>query len=217
MSWGLVMVKRTSRWGWLALALALASAGCGGGGGNNDQGIVFRASGIFRSLTNITPERITCTEPLTIESSISDTSGTISLTDTFVYPDRNDPVGDPCGGQLALQNSLTQQSINVQFVTVRYEVAGSAVQVPTNVVNTGITIPSANCEGCTSSGQDGLVYLSLEGRLVPEVTMTFLNQNVNRLPATPYQLDIFVTASGQSDQGTNYETNEIGYTLTVVD
>jgi len=210
------MVKRTLRWGGLALALALV-AGCGGSGGNNDQGIVFRASGFFRSVTNITPDRITCTEPLTVDSAISDTSGTISLTTTVVYPDSGDPVGDPCGGQLGLQNNLTRQSINVQFVTVRYEVAGSAVQVPTQVFNTGITIPSATCEGCTSSGEDGLVYLSLIGRLVPEVTMTFLNQNVNRLPATPYQMDIYVTASGQSDQGTNYETNEIGYTLTVVD
>lgn len=211
------MVKRTSWWGGLTLALALGAVGCGGGGGNNDQGIVFRASGIFRSLTNITPERITCTEPLTVDASISDTSGQISLSSTFFYPDRNDPVGDPCGGQLALQNSLTQQSINVQFVTVRYEVAGSAVQVPTQVVNTGTTIPSASCEGCTASGQDGLVYLSLTGQIVDDVTMTFLNQNVNRLPATPYQLDVYITASGQSDQGTNYETNEIGYTLSVVD
>lgn len=210
------MVKRMMLGGGLAFALALV-AGCGGSGGNNDQGIVFRASGIFRTLTNITPERITCTEPITVESSISDTSGQISLSSTFFYPDRTDPFGDPCGGQLALQNSLAQQSINVQFVTVEYEVAGAAVQVPTNVVNTGITIPSPSCEGCTSSGQDGLVFLLLTGQLVPEQIITFLNQNVNRLPATPYQMNLFITASGQSDQGTNYETNEIGYTLTVVD
>ena len=210
------MVKRMMLGGGLAFALALV-AGCGGSGGNNDQGIVFRASGIFRTLTNITPERITCTEPITVESSISDTSGEISLSSTFFYPDRTDPFGDPCGGQLALQNSLVQQSINVQFVTVEYEVPGAAVQVPTNVVNTGITIPSPSCEGCTSSGQDGLVFLLLTGQLVPEQIITFLNQNVNRLPATPYQMNLFITASGQSDQGTNYETNEIGYTLTVVD
>lgn len=211
------MVKRTLWVGGLALALALV-AGCGGGSdGNNDQGIVFRASGIFRSLTNITPDRITCTEPLTVEQSISDTTGQISLSSTFFYPDRNDPFGDPCGGQLALQNSLVTQSLNVQFVTIEYQVAGAAVQVQTNVVNTGITIPPASCEGCTASGQDGLVFLQLLGQLVPEQTIAFLNQNVNRLPATPYQMDLFITASGQSDQGTNYTTNEIGYTLTVVD
>jgi hypothetical protein len=210
------MVKRTLWCGGLALALALL-AGCGGSGGNNDQGIVFRASGIFRTLTNITPERITCTEPVTLDSSISDVAGSISLSSTFFYPDRTDPFGDPCGGELALINSLATQSINVQFVTIRYEVAGSAVEVPTNVVNTGITVPPLSCEGCTSSGQNGLVYLALREQIVPQSRMVFLNQNVNRLPATPYQLDVYITASGQSDQGTNYTTNEVGYTLTVVD
>ena len=212
------MVKRTLRWSGLAFVLALV-AGCGGGsGGNNDQGVVFRASGIFRTQTNITPDRITCTEPITVESAISDTTGTISLSTTDFYPDRFNPVGDPCGGQLALQNSLSTQSINVQFVTVEYQVAGSAVQVPTYVVNTGVTIPSPNCLTCTfSSGQPGVAYVLLNGGLVPQQIITFLNQNVNRLPATPYQMDLFVTASGQSDQGTNYETNVIGYTITVVD
>jgi len=198
------------------LALALV-AGCGGGGGNNDQGIVFRASGIFRSLTNITPDRITCTEPLTVESAIADSAGTVSLSGTLFYPNRNDPVGDPCGGQLALVNSLVSQSINVQFVTVEYQVAGAAVQVPTHVINAGITVPPPTCEGCTSSGVDGLQYLLLTEQIVPEITMTFLAQNVNRLPATPYQMDVFITASGQSDQGTNYESNQIGYSITVVD
>jgi hypothetical protein len=211
------MVKRTLRWSGLACVLALV-AGCGGSGGNNDQGIVFRASGIFRTQTNITPERITCTEPITVESAIADTAGTISLSGTLFYPNRTDPLGDPCGGQLALQNQLTSQSINVQFVTVEYEVAGAAVQVPTYTVNTGITVPPPTCLGCTSSGLDGLVYLLFnEGGLVPEQIITFLNQNVNRLPVPPYQLNLFITASGQSDQGTNYETNEIGYTVTVVE
>ena len=210
------MVKRTLRWS--GLLCALAFVGCGGSGGNNDQGIVFRAQGIFRTQTNITPDRITCTEPITVESAISDSTGTISLSQTDFYPNRVDPVGDPCGGQLALQNSLTSQAINVQFVTVEYQVAGSAVQVPTYVVNTGITIPSPTCETCQfSSGQPGLAFLLLNGGIVPQQIMTFLNQNVNRLPATPYQMDVFITASGQSDQGTNYETNQIGYTLTVVD
>jgi hypothetical protein len=210
------MVKRTLWQGVLALALALV-AGCGGGGGNNDQGIVFRAGGIFRTLTNITPDRITCTEPITVESAISDSAGEISLSSTFVYPNRTDPVGDPCGGQMSLVNNLASQSVNVQFVTIEYDVAGAAVQVPTNVVNVGLTVPPPSCEGCTSSGVDGLSFLLLVGQIVPPVTMTFLNQNVNRLPATPYQMDVFITASGQSDQGTNYTTNTIGYTLTVVD
>jgi hypothetical protein len=216
MSWGLVMVKRTLRWGGLACALALI-AGCGGGGGNNDQGIVFRATGVYRTQTNITPDNITCTEPPTVESAISDTGGTVSLSGSRWFPDRGDPEGNPCGGELGLQNSLQNQSINVQFVTIEYEVPGAAVQVPTYTFNTGITVPPPTCQNCTSSGQPGVVYLALRQQIVPEEIIVFLNQNVNRLPVTPYQMNVFITAYGQSDQGTNYESNTVGYTITVTD
>lgn len=211
------MVKRMLVWGGLACALALV-AGCGGSGGNNDQGIVFRAGGVFRTQTNISSGTITCTEPTVTSATISDTAGTISLSSTDFYPDRTDPRGDPCGGQLALENNLTSQSINVQFVTFEYDVAGAAVQVPTERLDTGITIPPPTCVDCDpSSGQTGLVFLSLQQQIVNAVTMTFLNQNVNRLPATPYTMSVTITAFGQSDQGTNYESNPIGYTITVTD
>ncbi|MBY0278422.1 hypothetical protein K2Z84_24090 [Candidatus Binatia bacterium] len=210
------MVKRTLVWSGLACALALV-AGCGGGsGGNNDQGIVFRAGGTFETKTSITSDRITCTEPPTVDGVISDVSGVISLSRTLSYPNTSlDSDGDPCGGRLALINSLTSQSINVQFVTIEYEIPGAAVAVPDGVPNVGIVVPPASCETCTSTGQPGLVYLSLFGQLVSRETMTFLQNNVNRLPATPFQMNLFITASGQSDQGTNYETNAVGYTITV--
>ena len=214
------MVKKTLLGGGLAFVLALVG-GCGGSGGNNDQGIVFRATGIFRTQTNITtgdPPVITCTEPIVGNSTITDVSGTISLSNTRFYPDRVDPAGDPCGGELALVNNLSSQSINVQFVTIKYQIAGAAVAVDDNVVNTGFTISPATCEDCQfSSGQPGLIFLALRGQLVPQRIITFLNVNVNRLPVPPFQMDLFITASGQSDQGTNYETNEVGYTLTVED
>lgn len=211
------MVKRMLAWGGLGCVLALV-AGCGGSGGNNDQGIVFRAGGIFRTQTNVSSGTITCTEPTVGSATISDTAGTISLRNTLYYPNRTAADGDPCGGQLALENNLTSQSINVQFVTIDYDVPGAAVDVPTNPLNTGITIPPPTCEDCLfSSGQPGLVFLSLVQQLVSAETIAFLNQNVNRLPATPYTMNVYVTASGQSDQGTNYESNTIGYTISVTD
>jgi hypothetical protein len=205
---------------WMGLGLVVATAffvGCGGSGGNNDQGIVFRATGIFRTLTSDTGTIITCTDPITASQAITDTAGTISLTLTVDYPNRNQSISDPCGGYVGLQNNLSQQSINTQFATVRYEVAGSAVQVPTVPVNIGLTVPPASCKGCTSSGIDGFIYLPLAQQLVSQETITFLNQNSNELPAPPYQMNVFVTVSGQSDQGTNYTSNEIGYTITVVE
>lgn len=209
------MVLRKTWWGGLVAMLALF-VGCGGGsGGNNDQGIVFRATGIFRTLTSVTTGIITCTDPITNTQAITDTAGTISLSTTENYPNRTDPFADPCGGFVGLQNNLASQSINAQFVSIRYEVAGAAIQVPEVAVNIGLTVPPATCKNCTSSGIDGLIYLPLVQQLVPTETIAFLNLNQNLLPAPPYQMDVFVTVSGQSDQGTNYDSNEIGYTITV--
>jgi hypothetical protein len=208
------MVLRKTCWGGLVVALGLF-IGCGGSGGNNDQGIVFRATGIFRTLTSVSGGTITCTDPITTAQAITDSAGRISLSSTRFYPDRNDGVADPCGGYVGLQNNLSQQSVNAQFASVRYEVPGSAVQVPDNPVNVGLTVPPPSCEDCTSSGLPGLAYLPLVQQLVPEPIIAFLNQFQNQLPTPPYQMNVFVTVSGQSDQGTNYTTNEIGYTITV--
>jgi hypothetical protein len=208
------MVLRKTCWGGLVVALALF-IGCGGSGGNNDQGIVFRATGIFRSLTTVSGGTITCTDPLTVAQAITDTAGRVSLAVTPFYPNRNDGLADPCGGFIGLQNNLTSQSVNVQFVSLRYDVAGAAIQVPPEEINVGLTIPPVSCKDCTSSGVDGLAYLPTVQNLVSQVTMQFLALNQNLLPTPPYQMDIFLTVSGQSDQGTNYESNELGYTITV--
>ncbi len=208
------MVKKTS-WGGLLCALALV-AGCGGSGGNNDQGIVFRATGIFRGLESIQPDRITCTEPTT-SNAIIDASFTLSLSLPIGgFPDRFNPDADPCGGYIGLQNNLTNQSINVYEIAIRYEVPGAAVQIPDWSVSFGQSIPPATFEGDTPSGQPNLIFAELVGQIVPLPILVFLNQNVNRLPETPYVMNVFIKARGQSDQGTNYETNEIGYTLTIV-
>jgi len=211
------MVLRKTCWGGLVAVLALF-IGCGGGGGNNDQGIVFRATGIFRALTSISGGIVTCTEPVTTTQAITDSAGTVSLSQTPKYPSR-DPgaLADPCGGYIGLQNNLANQSFNAQFISIRYEVPGSAVQVPENPYNIGITVPPASCKGCTSSGLDGLLYVPLTEQLVPAINMDFLNQFQNELPAPPYQMNVFLTVTGQSDTGTNYTSNEIGYTITVVE
>src|SRR5262245_18051166 len=104
------------RWaaaGIVSAALA-AAMGCGGSGGNNDQGIVFRATGIFRGPEQI-DERITCTEPNT-DNSIVDAAFELSLSRVPAFPDRFNPFGDPCGGYIAMENNLAQLNINVQSV-----------------------------------------------------------------------------------------------------
>jgi hypothetical protein len=211
------MVK-TRWWGRLAVVSALLVAGCGGGSsGNNDQGIVFRAAGTFQAQASIQPDQITCTLPLTVESAIADNTGTISLSTTRFFPDANDPFGDPCGGWLQLINNLSDQFINVTEISLRYDIPGAALEVGPWSISVGAAIPPSTFQGETPSGTPNVAFVSVIGNIVPNPIIVELNQNVNRLPATPYVMNVFIVARGQSDQGTNYETNEIGYTINVTD
>ncbi|HZR81327.1 MAG TPA: hypothetical protein VFD92_09560 [Candidatus Binatia bacterium] len=212
------MKLRGSAAGWLAAAALAAVAGCGGGGtGSNDQGIVFRANGFFQTLAQIEQDRITCTQPLSVTNSIVDASFNLSMSTARFFPDPNDPFGDPCGGFIGLQNNLAQESINVQEISIRYEIPGASIPVPgPNSISFGQNIPSANSTEDSPSGQPNIIFAQLVGQLVPRTIIVFLNQNVDRLPATPYLMNVFAVARGQSDNGTKYETNEIGYQLTIV-
>lgn len=198
----------------LGLTTALVAAGCGGSGGNNDQGIVFRAVGTYRGLESIELGRITCTEP-TEQSAIVDTSYTLDIGTVVDFPNRNDPFADPCGGYIALENNLETISINVQEIVIRYEVPGAAIQVPDHSVSFGQRILPSSSDQQTPSGRANLLFAELVGQIVPRTIIVFLNQNVNLLPASPYIMNAFITARGQSDTGETYETNEIGYTFTI--
>ena len=205
------------RWGsWLAVAALVAISGCGGSGGNNDQGIVFRANGVFRSITNITDTNITCTEPLTVQSAIADQSFTLHIASVPNFPNRNIADADPCGGSLALENNLSQESINVQEVVITYDVPGASIAIPDNSITFGQNIPPTSSTATTSSGQVNLIFVTLLNQIVNNELMVFLNQNANRLPVTPYSMNVNIVAKGQSDNGTHYTTNEIGYQLTIV-
>lgn len=195
-------------------AAALAAAGCGGSGGDNDQGIVFRAVGIYRGLESIELGRITCTEP-TVQNAIVDTSFTLDISTAVDFPNRTDPFGDPCGGYIALENNLDFAAINVQEISIRYEVPGAGIQVPDHSVSFGQRIQPATSDQQTTSGQANLIYAELVGQILPRTLIVFLNQNVNFLPESPYILNAFLVARGQSDTGENYQTNEIGYTFTI--
>jgi hypothetical protein len=197
------------------LVAALATAGCGGSGGNNDQGIVFRAVGIYRGLESIELGRITCTEP-TVQNAIVDTSFTLDIGTAVDFPNRTDPFGDPCGGYIALENNLDFESMNVQEIVIRYEIPGAGVQLPDHSVSFGQRILPASSETEVTSGQPNLIFAELVGQILPRTHIVFLNQNVNLLPSTPYLLNAFLDAKGQSDTGENYTTNEIGYTFTIV-
>ncbi len=200
--------------GWLAALVVLA--GCGGGGGNNDQGIVFSANGMFRGPETIDQGQIRCQQP-TLQNAIVDTSFTLDISSTVDFPNRNDPFADPCGGYMALENHLGTQAILVGEIALRYQIPGAAIAVPTHSVSTGLRIESASSQAETSSGQANLIYAELVGQIVPAQMINWLNQNANLLPQTPYTLNVFLEAQGQAESGVNYTSNELGYTITIID
>ena len=207
----------TRRIGWAGcLAACLAVFSSCGGGGNNDQGIVFRATGIFRGLASIDDTTITCTEP-TISNVIVDSSYTISISTIPDFPNRFFATADPCGGYIGLQNNLSTQSFQVQEIVISYDVPGASIPIPGTSLSFGLSILPASSDATTASGQANLVYSQLLGQIVSSELMVFLNQNVNRLPARPYLMNVYFVAKGQSDTGTQYTSNEIGYTLTIED
>ncbi len=212
---------RTGIWGTRLLTGLLATVslmGCGGSGGadgNNDQGIVFRAVGFVRGPESIDIEQIRCTEPTT-QNAINDASFTINLGRERFYPDRNNPFGNPCGGYIALENELSQQAINVQFIEVGYDIPGAGIPIEAGgPITSGFRINSALSQDESGSGQPNLVYVQLVGQMISEETMTFLEQNQNNLPSTPYAMTATFRAVGQSDSGTRYTSNSISYQFTI--
>ncbi len=204
---------------WLGLGLMTTAllVGCGGSGGadgNNDQGIVFRAVSFVRGPESIDEDQIRCTEPTT-QNAIIDSAWVIRLDTNTFYPNRNDPFGNPCGGYIALENNLAVAAINVQEITVNYEIPGAGITPPENSISSGIRINPVNTFDESSSGQVNLIYAQLVGQMIPEQMMTWLEQNRNSLPATPYSMNAFFRARGQADTGTRYTTNEIGYQFTI--
>lgn len=204
---------------WLGMGLfvAVGLVGCGGSGGadgNNDQGIVFRAVSFVRGPESIDEDQIRCTEPTT-QNSILDTAWVIELNTTDFFPDRNDPFGNPCGGYIALENDLATMAMNVQEVTVEYEIPGAGITPPENSISVGWRINPTSSLDESSSGQPNLIYAQLVGQMLPEQMLTWLEQNRNVLPATPYSMNAFFRAKGQADNGTRYTSNEIGYQFTI--
>ena len=206
---------RPGPWGVGLLLVAAILAGCGGGSSNNDQGIVFRATGIFRGQEQITQGALTCTVP-TASDNIVDASYTLSLGLVIDFPNRLQPIANPCGGFIGLQNNLDTQSINVQEISITYEIPGATIGIPPTSVTFGQTILPALSQQETPSGQANLLFSQLVGQIVPRNLVVYLNANASRLPATPYLMNVYLVARGQADDGTSYQSNEIGYQLTMV-
>ncbi|MFP6663205.1 MAG: hypothetical protein VCC00_03270 [Deltaproteobacteria bacterium] len=197
-------------------AVVLSASACGSGAGNNDQGIVFTATGIWRGPASIEDGQIRCTEP-NISNAIVDTSNSLSLSLVTAFPDRFNAFADPCGGYIGLENKLLTLAINVQTIAIEYNVPGAAVDVPDHAVPTGFRINPSSSTTEATSGVPNLVYAELVGQLVPATIVDFLTIYANQLPQRPYLMTATLVAVGQAQNGDHYRSNPVSYSFTVED
>ena len=202
---------RTARAVVVAAAACVAIAGCGSGG-SNDNGVSFRALGVFQEVQEqVAPAADTLP---TKDNHPGDTGRTISLAATSTIPNDTNGDGDFDGGFLGMQNDLVTQSINVQGVNVSIFIPGARLQNPvaTDFVALSITLgPAKVAEGETASN---LAFA--QTLFVGPDLMAFLNQNQTLLPATPFTMNIVMRLTGIDDAGDSFDSNEITYTVDVL-
>ena len=195
----------------IVLFSGLMCLGCGTEG-KNDQGISFRAVGLF--IGDVSEDR--CTAPTT-DQAIADAGISMPLH----LPDLN--LGYPnvlnafflCHGYLWLQNDLNQQAIVVDRIDYTYEIPGARISIPSSSAPVGFRINPADSPEDTQNpfGQVNVFLGHLTGQVVPPQIISFLRQNEPSLPQLPYVMIVHITARGRTDSGDVVVTNEVRYTI----
>jgi len=197
----------------IALIVGFVCASCGSN--SNDQGITFRAVGIFQGER----QEDQCEVPTT-ENQITDASVVLPLNNSLFidvdggYP--NSASSTFCRGFLELENNLNDQAITVDRIDFQYEIPGARITIPSSSALVGWRLNPANADPETdpnSFGQVNVIFAQLDGQLVPSTLVSFLRQNQPSLPQLPYNMIIHLTARGRSDSGDTVETNEIRYAV----
>jgi hypothetical protein len=197
--------------------LGLSTVGCGDD--ENNQGISFRAVGIFQGEQQQDQCQVPTTENQIVDTGVAvPLNGEIfGLSDQLIggYPDSN-AVLSFCRGFIQLENDLNNQAIVVERFDFVYEIPGSRVAIPENSAPVGYRLNPANADpdaNPNSFGQVNTIFVQLDGQLVPSTLVLFLRQNQPSLPAPPYVMIVHVTARGRTDSGDALVTNEIRYTI----
>lgn len=198
-----------------AACVALAAASCGGGGGgsqgDNNQGVSFRAIGVFQETQEqVAPAADTLPS---VDQAVGDAGRIITLGVTQTIPNDLNGDGDLDGGFLGIQNLLNQQRINVTGVNVEVFIPGASIPNPvtTDFVPLAVTLgPAIVPEGDTSTA-----IAFVQTIFVPADVMAFITQNQTLWPPTPFNMNVVMTITGTADTGVDYDTNTITYSVVV--
>ena len=188
--------------------------GCGSDSNTNDQGVSFRAVGLFSG--DLSESK--CTVPTTTKA-IADQGTTLPLSDPrldFGYPNNTTDVFFICQGYIWLQNDLVNQAIVVNSIDFEYEIPGAQIKIPSSSAPTGVRIYPSNADPATNqnpSGQVNVYIGQLSGQLISAHLIAFLRQNPSLLPNLPFVMIIHITAKGKTDNGAGIVSNETRYTF----
>jgi hypothetical protein len=198
----------------LVVAACLALAGCGGGSGsNNDQGVAVRFLGVFQETQEqVAPAADRLPDA---ENAVGDTGRIISLSSVLAIPNDVNNDGDLDGGFLGIANNL-DFSVNVQFVDVEIFIPGAKLANPvsTDRVALSITLPPATVD---EQGVRTEAKTFAQTVFVPPDVIAFLNQNRSLLPQFPFSMNIRMTITAIGDTGDDFETNQVTYTVQVIE
>jgi hypothetical protein len=198
------------RIGVVVAATCLAVAGCGGGGGSNDQGVSFRALGVFQE----SPEQFAPAADTfpTADEAVGDTGRSIDFATTQFLPTDTNGDGDLDGGFLGFENLLVNQRLNMQGVQVEIFIPGAVINpVVTDFVPLTTVlgpVPDEDSDDTANIRYSQTLFVSAD-------VMAFLNQNPALLPPLPFNMNVVMRGEAISDSGDFFDSNEITYNVLV--
>ena len=200
----------------MILIVGLVVGGCGDDGGN-DNGISFRAVGVFRG----EQQEDQCQVP-TVDEAIADQSGSIPLDSPSIddgFPDSNS-IFSFCRGFIWLENNLDRQAIVVDRFDFDYEIPEARIGIPSHSSSVSVRINPADPDGDPETppppspfGAPNVYIGQADSQMVPASLILFLRQNRQVLPQLPYPLIIHIKARGRTDSGETLTANEIRFTI----
>lgn len=196
----------------VTMVACLALASCGGGGGSNDNGVSFRALGVFQEIQEqVAPAADTLPNP---DNAPGDSGRLISLATTLTVPDDQNNDGDLDGGFLGVRNDLAQENVNVTGVTVEIFIPGAVLGNP--VVTDFVPMAVSLGKALVAEGETATNIAFVQTLYVQPDVMAFLNQNQTLLPPTPFTMNVVMTITAISDSGDTFDSNEFTYTVSVL-
>ncbi len=195
---------------------------------DNDNGIVFRAVGIFQG----TVDAGRCTVPNAIQA-IADQAGAVcrdateivstdgsTIEPTVMYPAFGPFFLNFCGGFLSLQNNMINQAVNLRKIKIRYTIPGVGFPVLCRGQRrfrlfVGGRVDPVNSTNPNPFGAPNMMFTQMLPMFSPQV-FDCLRDPARGDVQAPVTLRAIVHAVGRLDDGRKIQANRVSYTLTLL-